>query len=746
MEVNLTNSKIIAYITFCVGVGKRKKIVLFEICVFRGALMLKVMGFWIRILFKDERNELYLLSNLTLILPSHTMVPSYSHLKFYKPTPHCYDLSWRGESLLGSDLVFSKFKMRKYKIITHTEQMISRSENFTNTILTLQKKLAKLPEVDMQKFPGSFCCYSNHSPKLIQQSFDEQSLCTLHSDCAKKSIKFGQVGFLVRSVLWTWLSKDIIYPINMGLVYASLQKKIAQLLPVDMQKVLCKQVESGWQHGWSMLHFNCRQLSRFLLQCINILLFKLGPLGSPYHIFGLYLTCKDLFRYIFYHIYCLVFALFIKNNLNHPLVKFQGIIEETLLISSETRLVKIIQERTASICLMLKKLQFLLVNPIYILQSPCSFLSQYPDHHIAVCLISFSLSILFLNLFCFLLPKFSLPTRLQNLSIILSSFSFVVCCFDLFLIFLFNSNKFKFLYLHTKKIYFFAQTFWTKAKSWAVGASFAAESSVQSQIEVSVQHLFLPPYRCSLITLSNFRIFTHPYPLPIKHPFHSFTSHFINNCQQQSLHHDDVSINACVQVAISQQIWYSKFGHKIIRPLTYNFPTGTCHITSNFVDNPLKTNSLVHRILRCQGENNCTFNCDGGHCHCKRPPQNWLVHRVNCPNFSCTLVWSVGVGAPMIQERLRVAPAVNKAKLEKRKTVALRVLSSIVEDVGEDESTCSRYFSDITVTGSKEDDVSVKDVKGFTLRQYHIWKMIGDVIFSSTITHRGRSVFFFFFF
>ncbi|KNZ45843.1 hypothetical protein VP01_774g1 [Puccinia sorghi] len=32
-----------------------------------------------------------------------------------------------------------------------------------------------------------FCCYSNHSPKVIQPSFDAQSLCRLHSDCTKTS-------------------------------------------------------------------------------------------------------------------------------------------------------------------------------------------------------------------------------------------------------------------------------------------------------------------------------------------------------------------------------------------------------------------------------------------------------------------------------------------------------------------------------------------------------------------------------
>ena len=53
--------------------------------------------------------------------------------------------------------------------------------------VTLQKKLAQLPAVDMQKVQGSLWCYSNLSQRVIQPSFDEQSLCILHSDCAKKS-------------------------------------------------------------------------------------------------------------------------------------------------------------------------------------------------------------------------------------------------------------------------------------------------------------------------------------------------------------------------------------------------------------------------------------------------------------------------------------------------------------------------------------------------------------------------------
>ncbi|KNZ62518.1 hypothetical protein VP01_125g3 [Puccinia sorghi] len=47
----------------------------------------------------------------------------------------------------------------------------------TKIDLTAECNMAQLPAVDMQKFPGSFCCYSNHSPKVIQPSFDAQSLC-----------------------------------------------------------------------------------------------------------------------------------------------------------------------------------------------------------------------------------------------------------------------------------------------------------------------------------------------------------------------------------------------------------------------------------------------------------------------------------------------------------------------------------------------------------------------------------------
>ncbi|KNZ56151.1 hypothetical protein VP01_2483g1 [Puccinia sorghi] len=63
------------------------------------------------------------------------------------------------------------------------------SNQFINLInkVALLSKLSQLPEIDMQKLPGSFCFYSNLSPRWIQPIFDAQSLCTLHSERAKTS-------------------------------------------------------------------------------------------------------------------------------------------------------------------------------------------------------------------------------------------------------------------------------------------------------------------------------------------------------------------------------------------------------------------------------------------------------------------------------------------------------------------------------------------------------------------------------
>ncbi|KNZ60260.1 hypothetical protein VP01_1585g2 [Puccinia sorghi] len=64
----------------------------------------------------------------------------------------------------------------------------SSFSTLSNTHILTKNSLTSLIHFETTvKVPGSFCCYSNHSAKLIQPSFDAQSLCSLHSDCAKKS-------------------------------------------------------------------------------------------------------------------------------------------------------------------------------------------------------------------------------------------------------------------------------------------------------------------------------------------------------------------------------------------------------------------------------------------------------------------------------------------------------------------------------------------------------------------------------
>ncbi|KNZ63097.1 hypothetical protein VP01_1189g1 [Puccinia sorghi] len=52
---------------------------------------------------------------------------------------------------------------------------------------SLQKILAQLPAVEMQKVQQSFWCYSHLPPRLFQPIFGTKSLCILHSGCAKTS-------------------------------------------------------------------------------------------------------------------------------------------------------------------------------------------------------------------------------------------------------------------------------------------------------------------------------------------------------------------------------------------------------------------------------------------------------------------------------------------------------------------------------------------------------------------------------
>ncbi|KNZ54836.1 putative signal peptide protein [Puccinia sorghi] len=74
----------------------------------------------------------------------------------------------------------TKFTKNQAKLVHNLQPTNNRYQ-----LSTLQNKLSQLPALDMQKLPGNFCCYSNLYPRVIQLSFDAQSLCILHIDCAK---------------------------------------------------------------------------------------------------------------------------------------------------------------------------------------------------------------------------------------------------------------------------------------------------------------------------------------------------------------------------------------------------------------------------------------------------------------------------------------------------------------------------------------------------------------------------------
>ncbi|KNZ56624.1 hypothetical protein VP01_2361g2 [Puccinia sorghi] len=94
----------------------------------------------------------------------------------------------------SASVVWVLFLSKKYNQLLFTPRLccirgvhIYMLVELKRLLNTLQKKLAQLPEVDVQKLPGSFCCYSKIYSRLIQLSFDAQSLCILHSDFANTS-------------------------------------------------------------------------------------------------------------------------------------------------------------------------------------------------------------------------------------------------------------------------------------------------------------------------------------------------------------------------------------------------------------------------------------------------------------------------------------------------------------------------------------------------------------------------------
>ncbi|KNZ64016.1 hypothetical protein VP01_1075g4 [Puccinia sorghi] len=103
----------------------------------------------------------------------------------------------QGLKCLLEDAVWSELMLllttRRFYHKKRVTEMMKRVQSKNQTVKACRgsvftaKRLAQLPVVDMKKFPGRFCSCYNHSPKVIQPSFDELSLCRLHSDCAKTS-------------------------------------------------------------------------------------------------------------------------------------------------------------------------------------------------------------------------------------------------------------------------------------------------------------------------------------------------------------------------------------------------------------------------------------------------------------------------------------------------------------------------------------------------------------------------------
>ncbi|KNZ59259.1 hypothetical protein VP01_1771g1 [Puccinia sorghi] len=85
----------------------------------------------------------------------------------------------------------------RLEIIDNTQYTYLRYElNFKQSLFEISNPRLKSLQhtakqtcstVNMQKHPASVCCYLNLSARVIQPSFDAQSLCILHSDFSKTS-------------------------------------------------------------------------------------------------------------------------------------------------------------------------------------------------------------------------------------------------------------------------------------------------------------------------------------------------------------------------------------------------------------------------------------------------------------------------------------------------------------------------------------------------------------------------------
>ena len=123
----------------------------------------------------------FLPSNLLLLTLTLPVCLLYSSVPNIEWVPHSPYIKLRVEGIFWL-LVWNviNFLVHIWLIIWGILKSIFKRE-----VAALWEKHAQLPAVDMLKVQGSLWCYSNLSPILIQPSLDAQSLCTLHSDCAK---------------------------------------------------------------------------------------------------------------------------------------------------------------------------------------------------------------------------------------------------------------------------------------------------------------------------------------------------------------------------------------------------------------------------------------------------------------------------------------------------------------------------------------------------------------------------------
>ncbi|KNZ49943.1 hypothetical protein VP01_4681g1 [Puccinia sorghi] len=137
---------------------------------------------------------------------------------------------------------------------------------------SLQKKLAQLPAVDMQKVPGSFCCYSNHSLKVIQPIFNPHEYyihkITHTSKTLLSAMKTLQQGCLHGTfILWKSCNpkclKNILACVKLNSVTLFIQMRSINFWDVGMKSIR-SQVELRMKSSFYLI--NKSYIYLFLIQ------------------------------------------------------------------------------------------------------------------------------------------------------------------------------------------------------------------------------------------------------------------------------------------------------------------------------------------------------------------------------------------------------------------------------------------------------------------------------------------------